>query len=149
MGIAFAAALVVVGTVNREMTGLLLVLAIFADNPRHITRWGSALMIWGVIVIGLRVLILAPNPYSVLYVWELNTTAWRWQGAVQYIGLLLPIIALIYYRVWTMPRRVLLMIASVLVPYMALWVLFATYQEVRLLMPLLILGVPAYAFQSN
>jgi len=142
--LAFAA-LVAIATLNREMTGLLIVLSLIASKPRQIIEWLPSMMAWGFIIVGFRVIYPVENAYPIPHVFSMNTTIWRYQNALFYMGLLFPILLLFYVRLRTVPKPLLIKIAIVLIPYFALWLLFASYQEVRLLMPLFILGIPIYA----
>ena len=92
------------------------------------------------VLFGLRLIVNAePSPYSIAYTWQLNTTDWRLRGAMVYIGLLIPLFVALYIN---MQRAWGYRCAFILLPYLALYALFGVWQETRLLMPLLIFGVP-------
>lgn len=142
-------ALVIAGTANREMTGLLLVLSWFALQPR---RWRS-----GLIYTALAGLVYATiqhsvgaveSPYTLALVWQENTTPRFLTAAIVYNLLLLPLWvagAILWPKT---PQALKRLILIVLVVYMPLWAVLAIWQEVRLLMPLVILFVPVLARQG-
>lgn len=137
--IAFAA-LVVVGTLNREMTGLLLCLSFVAMYPYHY-RWIALYgALWAFIVGMLRLLVEAiPSPFTVAYVWHLNTQTWMREATPAHIGLLIPLGVAMYaqsHRATLKPAMI------VLTPYLTLYLLYAVWQETRLLMPVFIMGIP-------
>lgn len=135
------ACLVICGTLNREMTGVLLLLAWFAWYPQ---RWRQTLGYGAVFVSVMIILRVSLGGTQVLNesAWSGNLTDWRLTGAILYNGILAPLwLALaINYRVlsWQSGR----LIVGVVAPYLVLFLTMAIWQEVRLLMPLLIVGVP-------
>lgn len=139
-------ALVIVGTANREMTGLLLVLSWFALQPR---RWRSALMyaaLAGLTYATIQYSVGAvESPYTLALVWQENTTPRFLTAAIIYNLLLLPLWAagVACWRKTSQPLKRLILI--VLAVYMPLWAALAIWQETRLLMPLVILFVPLVA----
>lgn len=133
-------ALVIIGTFNREMTGVLLWLSLFAAYPRRWQWWLPTGLLLAFILIGLRLMIHA-EPASATAQWVLNanTQTWRADDAILYQGLLVPLWILLYRRM----RGVLaVMVACVLIPYLLLFAVWGIWQEVRLLMPVFILGIP-------
>lgn len=134
------AALVIVGTLNRETTGILLWLSFFAAYPRAWQRWLLLGLILACVLLGLRWYIDAePTIFTPQWVFAANLETWRLQGAILYQGLLLPLWILLYHR---MRGKTGLMVACVLIPYLLLFATFGVWQEVRLMMPVLILGIP-------
>lgn len=139
MRLAFAA-LLVISTLNREMTGVLLWLAFAVMYPREWRWW----LLYGVLLVsvfaGLRLFVpITADPFTIRTVLQANLTDWRLQGAMQYQGLLLPLWVLLYYRAQGDMRW---RAAAILIPYLVLVAVFGYWQEVRLLMPLFILGIP-------
>ena len=135
-------ALAALGVLNRETTGMLIGLSVFAVYPRHWRYWMPVLLVTTFLFLGLRVLIDAPACCSIAQVWSWNTEPWRLTGAQQFIGLLSPVLALCVYgwvkSEWAIRRSVII----VLLPYLVLVALFGVWQEVRLLMPIFILSIP-------
>lgn len=141
--LACIAALAALGALNREVTGLLIGLSLFAAYPRQWRYWLPIGAIIASIFIGLRVLIPAPpSMFSPAHVWQLNRTPWRWYGAIRAVGLIGPLFGLIGIALWQAPQRIQWRIAIVLIPYLLLVLVFGVWQETRLLMPVLILGLP-------
>lgn len=135
-------ALAAIGIMNRETTGMLIGLSIFAVYPRQWRFWLPVFLILVSIFLSLRVLIDAPYCCSIAQVWEWNSAAWRISGAQQFIGLLSPFLALCVYGWIKSEAAVRFSIVVVLLPYILLVVLFGVWQEVRLLMPVFIMSVP-------
>lgn len=130
------------------MTGLLIVLSLMASYKKQWLYWLPSLLVWSFIIVAFRLIYPVENGYTIRHVFDMNSTTWRYQNAILYIGLLFPMLLIFYVKVRTAPKALLLNIGIVLIPYFCLWLLFASYQEVRLLMPLLILGIPIYSYQG-
>ena len=146
---ALLAAMVAFATLHREVTGLLIVLSAIAAYRKQWIYWLPSLLTWGFLIIGFRLIYPVENVFSVAHVLEINTTQWRVRNAALYIGLLLPMLILFWQRFRDVPKTTRYNVLIVLIPYMGLWLLFASYQEVRLLMPLFILGIPILATQRT
>lgn len=137
------ALLVIVGTANREVTGLLLVLAWLGLRPRE-WRWGFifaalALATYATIDFGVG---NQPNTYTLASVWRENTTPRYFTAAVIYNALLSPL-WLAGAASWRKSAPALRRLALTVIPvYLALWFGLAVWQEARLLMPVLILMLP-------
>lgn len=134
------AIILAIACITRELTALLLWWT-FIVTHRQAWRWG---LLYTVIVIGilfvLRLVIpAAPSVYTIAYTWQLNTAAWRLQGAILYQGLLLPVWILLFQKLHGEVSRQLKLI---ILPYLVLIALLGVWQEVRLLMPVFILGIP-------
>lgn len=142
---ALLAAMVALATLNREMTGLLIVLSAVAAYKKQFLYWLPALFTWGFIVLVFRIIYPVENVFTVAHLIEINTESWRVGNFIFYGGLMLPALLIFWHRLRFASRRLLIQSAIVLIPYFALWFLFASYEEVRLLMPLIILGIPIYA----
>jgi len=139
--IAPFAALTAVATLNRETT-VLLPLVAFALRPRDWRLWLPSAVAWGVMFVGLRLALgPVPNSLSIAQTWQRNTSGW-WLGEAQWkLPLFAPVLAAVvfgYHAVSLRTRR----IALVAVPYMALFAVFGTWHEVRLLLPALTLALP-------
>lgn len=137
-------ALVIVATVNREITALLLVVSWLALWPR---RWR-----WGLVFAGLALVTYAlvrhavgdhSNDYTPQHVWWLNThNPGLLQRALGFNLLLVPLwlaAARQWGRVDSRLKRLTLVVVLV---YLPPFVLLAVWQETRLLMPLVILALP-------
>jgi len=136
------AALVVIGTLNRETTLGLLWLSFAVAYPH---RWRWLLLYAGLgggVLLGIRLGITAvPSHYTIPYVWYLNTQTWNAQAVPLYWGLLICPALFLY---WGAKKRLLVRSSIVLIPYLALYFLFGVWQEVRLLMPVYIMGMAVY-----
>lgn len=128
------------------MTGLLLVLAWFALQPRH---WRAGLsyaslagLVYATIQYGVGPV---NNPYTLALVWQENTTPRFLTAAIVYNLLLLPLWAAGAILWPNTPQPLKRLILIVLAVYMPLWAVLAIWQETRLLMPLVILFVPLLA----
>lgn len=143
------ATLVAVATLNREMTGVLIWLSLFAAYPRRWRWWLPCGLLVVAVMVGLRWWIPAHNPSTIAAVWQANLEPWRVRNLVVYGGLLLPALALLYLRAGQAPRRVRRMVLVVLAPYVALVVLLGVWQEVRLWMPVFLLAVPLLAGEGD
>jgi hypothetical protein len=140
------AGLVVLAALNRETNALLIVLAWFAFFPR---RWRAGLLYAALAAATYGALRLAigdtPNVFTTAYVLESNLAGWRVQGAIVYGIMLLPLFLALVVG-WRRADRLLRRLALVvLLPYMALFLALGAWQEVRLLMPVLILLLPMLA----
>lgn len=136
-------ALVIVGTANREMTGVLLVLSWFALQPR---RWRSGLMfaaLAGLTYATIQYSVGAvESPYTIALVWQENTTPRFLTAAVVYNLLLLPLWAA-GVACWSRTSKPLKRLSVIVLGvYMPLWAALAIWQETRLLMPIVILSIP-------
>jgi hypothetical protein len=136
MRTALIAALVIIATLTREASGLLICLMVFADTPRYWQRWIICGICFIAVFGGLRLLIDAPETiFTPQYVWHLNTQTYRLTGAIVYQPLFWLLTIAVGLRV---NRRLML----VLVPYLGLVAVFGVWREVRLLMPLWLLALP-------
>jgi hypothetical protein len=142
MALRFAAfaALVIIGAFNREMTGVLLWFSFFAAYPHEWKWWLFMGIVLAAILIGLRLTVNAePALHTTAWVLDANLNTWRTPDGILYQGLLAPLWVLLYHKMRGKPAR---MIMCVLIPYLLLVALFGIWQEVRLMMPVLILGIP-------
>lgn len=128
------------------MTGLLLVLAWFALQPR---RWRAGIVfgaLAGLVYVTIQCAVgPVDNPYTFELVWLENTTPRFLTAAIVYTGLLSPlwVAGAFCWRKTSLPlKRLILFVLAV---YMPLWAALAIWQETRLLMPLVILFVPVVA----
>jgi hypothetical protein len=135
--------LVVVATANREVTAVLLLLSWFALYPR---AWRTGL-IYTAIAVGTYIAIriaVGPreHPFGLPAVLQHNLYPWSLQNSLLYMGLLLPLFIgfVINRRAATLRLRRLSVI--VLVVYLPLWAGLAIWDETRLLMPVIVLGLP-------
>lgn len=122
------------------MTAILIWLSFVAAYPRAWRWW----FLYGALILailaGLHLWIDVPSSgYTIPVVWDKNTNSWQTTGAILYISLLFPLFALLYQN---LIPRVVRMVAIVLIPYLILYALFAVWQETRLLMPVIIFGIP-------
>lgn len=146
-GVVFAA-LVVVGTLNRE-TALLLPLAYAAlhlsewKRPRVLVQAFSFFALWAVVFVGVRLIIgPVPDQIAVADVWKANTSSpWHMTNALINLGVTVPVWILAALDWKTAPAR-LKRLALVGVPYLGLLMAFALWNETRLLLPLFALWMP-------
>lgn len=138
--VVFWIVLVIVGTLNREMTGVLLVLLMWGERR----FWISPAIAWCVTMVALYTLIDAPV-WGNSNVLSKNLEPWRWQGAILHLTLLAPMVTMLNARRLAMSSNVMFRIAVVAVPYIALFLALAIWQETRLLMPVIMLTLPAIA----
>jgi hypothetical protein len=136
-------ALVVIATINRELTGLLLVAAWLALNPK---RWRLAAVyavLFGDTYFSIQSAVGdATNTYTLAQVWLLNTTGTPAQAGMIYNALLSPLWVmggLAWRRIPGQLRRLTIMMLAV---YLPLWATQGIWQETRLLMIPLILLLP-------
>lgn len=137
-------ALVALAATNREMTAVLLVTSWLAMRPR---QWRVGLVYGGVaasVYGAIRLLVgPSPDPYSVAWVFELNTTTWRGVDAAKYLTLLSPLLFALAASLRRTTPELRRLAVGVMVVYYPLWFALAIWQETRLLMPVLILLAPA------
>ena len=146
-GVVFAA-LVVVGTLNRE-TALLLPLAYAAlhlpewKRPRVLVQAFSFFALWAVVFGGVRLVIgPVPDQIAVADVWKANTSSpWHMTNALINLGVTVPVWILAALDWKTAPAR-LKRLALVGLPYLGLLMAFALWNETRLLLPLFALWMP-------
>jgi hypothetical protein len=139
--------LVVLGSLNRETTGFILVLSwvVLYAKQYKLTAVYVALGV-GVFVL-LRWYIAAPSTFGVMDVLSWNMTGWRLNGAIGYNAVLLPLWLGIVLHGRDMPtayKRLLLLA----VPYVVLFVVFGVWQEIRLLIPVVLLVMPFFSMTS-
>lgn len=137
---ALFAALVVIGTLNRETTGVLLWFSFVAMYPQ---KWRWWLLYGGLIAgiqIGLHLVVPAnSSPYTPELVWHLNTATWNADAVPVYWELLFPALLFLFWK----PRRQLrIPVLVVLIPYLILYFTMGIWQETRLLMPAFLMGIP-------
>lgn len=137
------AALVVVGTLNREMTGVLLVLIWIAIYPR---RWRAHLLMLAALIgtyVALRFVIGdAAVIMTVRQTWEYNTARGRLSSALLRLGLYVPLLVIVVRQFRSAPavlRRLLLVVVPV---YLLTFIVAASWEETRLLLPLVLLALP-------
>lgn len=134
------AALLTLAALTRELTAIILWLTFMVLFP---LQWRWSVLYAGIlfaVLFGLRLLIPADaSIYTIGYTWELNTTAWRLRGAILYQGLLLPLWILLFH---TASGKSAQRYGFILCVYLCLITALGVWQEVRLLMPVFILGIP-------
>lgn len=146
-GLPFAA-LVVVGALNRE-TAVMLPIAYVClrwRNTRRLPlflRGGGYFLLWGAVFIGLRVALgSAPDQITVADVFKANTSSpWHMTNAAINLGVTVPVWILAALGVRGSDAR-LRRLALTGVPYLGLLVVFALWNETRLLLPLFLLWMP-------
>ena len=146
-GVVFAA-LVVVGTLNRE-TALLLPLAYIAlhlsewKQPRVLVQAFSFFALWAAVFVGVRLIIgPVPDQITVAQVFAANTSSpWHMSQAAVNHGVLVALWALVAVGVRGADRR-LQRLALIGLPYLGLLAVFALWNETRLLLPLFALWMP-------
>lgn len=137
------AALVFVGTLNREMTGVLLVLAFWALRGRDWKRGLLFSAIFAVTYGGLR-LVIGPRPveYTFLQTLEANAASWQTIPAalknLAFVPLWLVALARLRHADVRL-RRLTLFIVPL---YVLAFLLAALWQEVRLWLPVVIILLP-------
>lgn len=141
--------IVILATLNRE-TAVLLPL-IFAlteiDSWRRSSYWlrlGAFGCAWLIVFAGLRLILgAAPNDVSIATAWQLNTAGgwWSWKAMLKNL-FFLPIWISYGLQIRRAPIFLQRLIPACLV-YLVLFVVFGFWEEVRLLLPLLILTMPA------
>lgn len=150
MRVIVLTALALVASLTRETAGLLIVLAVFADDPRRPRRWLPPALALALVSIGLRFwLPIPPSPFTIGYIFRANLEQWRLSGLLQYGGLLLPLLGLCALGVYRAESRWRRQMVIILVPYLALVAVLGVWQEVRLLMPIFILSIPAMRPYTN
>jgi len=136
------AILVMLGFLNREITGVLLLLSWFVLHG-YKWRWSiTYVAVAAAVVIGLRLWIgFVPQQYGVMDIFQRNLVDWRIEGAIMYNIILLPLwLGIILHR-RDMPIQYK-RLALILIPYAGLFLLFAIWQETRLLMPFALMLFP-------
>jgi len=139
--LALFAALITIGTLTREMTGIILWLSLLAILPKRGWLVGFGVLLVGIFA-GLRLLVNAPaSQFTIGYVLSLNLEAWRLRNLLVYGGMLTLACLWMYANPiqYQAHRR---MVIIILVPYVGLTLLFGVWQEVRLWMPIFLLGIP-------
>jgi len=137
------ALLVILATLNRE-TGLLLPLAYLATQGRCEWRWGALLLaLWGLIFVGLRWAFgSAADNLSIGATFALNTGGGQHtQDALFNHAFFVPIWVMVIRHVRAAPIM-LKRLGWVAAVYLALVAVFGLWDEVRLLLPLLVLWLP-------
>lgn len=137
------ALLVAVAATNREMTAVLLVCSWFALQPRQ-WRWGLVYVAIGLAVYGVIRWLVGDveSRYTLQYVFVHNVYSPQTVPGLVLNALLLPlwIACVVSWRRAPYHLRRLFVVVSVV--YLPLWLAFALWQEVRLLMPIVILALP-------
>lgn len=135
--------LLILATLNREMTGFLLLVSWMVLYGRRNPCTSLAYMlIAGCTFIGLRE-ILGGNPshFTLSYTWELNTTAWRLNNAILY-HTILACLWLVFALRWRHAPMRLRRLWFALIPYLILVITLSIWQETRLYMPMVLLTLP-------
>jgi hypothetical protein len=142
------AALILVASFNRETAVLLPMafMALYFDKWRTRWYWNRAVLfggIWLAVYVGLRLLLgAAPDEVTVAAAWANNTGGgWHTVEAITKIGLMLPVWALVAVNA-RQSQSHLQRIALVGLPYLALYMLFGFWHEIRLTLPLFVLWLP-------
>lgn len=137
------AALIVAGTLNRELTGILLVLAFWALRGRD---WRRGLLFTALFAVTYTALRLAigprPNDLTFQQTLEANLVSWRVVLALLKNLAFVPLWVLAVVRLRRAPvtlRRLTIVIVPV---YTLAFLLGALWQEVRLWLPVLLILLP-------
>lgn len=148
-GFPVLCALTVIGTLNRE-TAVLIPLAYAAFNlPDWRRDWRRAsflLALWGVVFVGLRLVIgWRPDDTPVVTAWAINTGRemgnwWTVDAALNNLPFL-PLWLGAILNIRRVPAS-LQRLAVVALVYAGLFLVFALWREVRLLLPLVVLLTP-------
>lgn len=144
------AALVVAGTLNRELTGVLLVLAFWALRRQDWRRGLLFTALFGVTYLVLR-LVIGPRPVDLTFqqTLEANLESWRLVLALLKHLAFVPLWVLAWVR-FRRAAPALRRLAIVIVPvYTAAFLLGAIWQEVRLWLPVLIILLPIALQQKD
>jgi hypothetical protein len=142
MDLVIFVALVIAATLTREITGLVMLLSLWALAPlqRHWLLISG--LCFAIVIIGLRLwLPNTNNPYTLSYVWSLNMAQWRMDN-LKTLGGLLALVGLWFYQnpiTHPLHRRLLIW---VMLPYLLITFFFGVWQEVRLWMIIFLLGIP-------
>lgn len=142
--------LIAIATLNRETAILLPILFGFIYLSRYRTRWYWFRLIlfagiWGVVYVALR-LILGPAPdgITVAEIWRSNIGGeWRSQQAILKNVFFLPLWIGAIAGLRKSPQFVRSAALAAL-PYLFLFLVFALWNEVRLLLPVLVLALPPF-----
>ena len=132
------------------MTAVLLVTSWWALRPRDwragLVYAAVALAVYG----GIRLSVGdVPNGYTLESVFAGNTQPWALRSFVVYGALLLPLAGAAvphWRRAAAQHRRLVLVLTAV---YLPLWLALAAWQEIRLLMPLIVLLLPIVTRESH
>lgn len=133
--------LIIVGVLNREMTGFLILLSWLAVNWK---QWRTGLVYCGVALttlLAIRFSVDAPSTYTIAKIWGYNTDSWMTSGAILYNLMLLPFWIFLYTqrrKIDTEYHHLLL----TLIPYVILLLTFAIWQEIRLWIPVWLALLP-------
>jgi len=145
-GLLFAV-LIVVATLNRE-TALLLPLAYVVTNLQRwrerdvLVRGAVFFGLWLVVFIGIRLVRgAAPEMVTIAGAWTANTAGWVGVDAILNHVFFIPIWVAAFAGIRLAPKF-LKQTALVGLPYVALLIPFSLWNEVRLLLPLLVLWMP-------
>jgi hypothetical protein len=137
------AALVVAGTINRELTGVLLVLAFWVLRGRDWQRGLLFTALFAATYAALR-LAIGPRPMDMTFeqTLEANLASWRVVLALLKNLAFVPLWVLAVVRLRRAPvalRRLTIMIVPI---YTLAFILGAIWQEVRLWLPVLLILLP-------
>lgn len=139
-------AFVVVGTLNREMTGLLLVLIWWAVYP---SRWRAGLLMLAALAgtyAGLRMAIGdAVVIMTLRQTWEYNVDHSRLLSALFRLGLYVPLVVLAAQNFRAAPSVLRRLVLIVMPVYLLAFFVAAAWEETRLLLPLLVIALPLFA----
>lgn len=143
--VAAFAVIVAVSTLNRE-TALLLPLAYMTTQWRGAHYGRRAVLFvaaWGVVFVGLRLAFgSAPDEVTIAAAWANNTSGGWWtQEALMKYVFFLPL-AVFYACQFRRQPTFLRRLAPVAAVYLALYLAFGFWHEVRLLLPLLVIILP-------
>lgn len=142
-GVGYAL-LVAAGTLNRETTGLLLVLAVFTSPPAPLRRRGgiSAGAAFAAVFVGLRLMLGAGGGATVSDLLRMNLYPHRLLlAALNHLPLLVVVgLTATGWRTGSAMARRRLVIMGL--PYAALVLIFGLWNEVRLWMPVVMLALP-------
>lgn len=137
------AALVVLASLNRE-TGVLLVLTFAAI---HLPRWRERRIqvwtlifaaLWAACFVGLRLWRgPAPDLVTIAEIWEGNTNSWQVPDAITNHFFFLPLYFAVPIAWRKLPPEVKRLFIGVALPYLGLTAVFGSWNEIRLIMPIM------------
>lgn len=147
--IGFAIVLVL-ATLNRETAVLLPISFVLAYRERITSGWYWSRAVaffglWGLVFVGLRVILgHAPDAITIGEVWALNTDGgWGTEEAILKNAFLVPIWIGAAAGFGNSPRFIR-RIAPAVFPYLVLFLIFGVWNEVRLLLPVLVFVLPSF-----
>lgn len=133
--------LIILGMLNRETTGVVLFLSWLVLYGKRYHWTMIYLMLTVGVYLFLRLTIHVPASFGLTEVLSWNLTPWRLKGAIGYNGVLVPLwfAVLLFARSIPLKYKRLLLIS---IPYAGLFLSFGVWQEIRLLLPLVLLLMP-------